>query len=381
VNSNPAISTDSSTGAAKQPAAESAKLLRLPSLDGWRALSILMVLGNHSTYLANFPAVLNPFFTRWFTGDLGVRCFFVISGFLITWLMLGEHDSHGRVSLRHFYIRRALRILPVYFAFIGVLACLSMFTPFRQTLTDWIGNLTFTTNFVDTKGPSAHLWSLAVEEQFYLFWPVMLVGFSLAKKPQVAFWFLSVPLVIAPICRAITYLKSYPPSLHYAFTHFSFFNYFDCLAIGCLCAFLLRHQRGPVEAGLCSRPKTTAAIGLALVLLPLLLARLGLPGRASAASWASFQAIGFAVLLLQSILQPQLVFYRLLNWSWIRHLGVLSYSIYIWQQIFWMSPATYGLTSAWWLAFPGWLLAALATAHLSYFCLERPLFRLRSHFR
>ena len=381
VNSNPAISTDSSAGMAKQLAAEPPRLFRLPSLDGWRAISILMVLGNHCCFVRNFPAVLIPIFSKWFTGDLGVRCFFVISGFLITWLLLGEQDSQRRISLRHFYIRRALRILPVYFAFIGVLACLSVLTPFRQTLADWIGNLTFTTDFLDTTGPSAHLWSLAVEEQFYLFWPVVLVMFSLAKKPRVALWFLSIPLIVAPICRVITYLKSYPPGLHYAFTHFSFFNYFDCLAVGCLGAFLLKHRRGLVETGLCFRPKAAATTGLALVLLPFLLARLGLPGRVSVASCASFQAIGFTVLLLQSILQPQLVFYRMLNWRLIRSAGVLSYSIYIWQQIFWMSPATYGLSSAWWLAFPGWLLATLLTASVSYFFFERPLFRLRSYFR
>ena len=101
-----------------------------------------------------------------FDGNLGVRFFFIISGFLITWLMILENDRIGRVNLSQFYIRRALRILPVYFAFMLVLACLQYFTPYAQSAAAWAGNLTFTTNFVGCHWPSAHLWTLAVEEQF-----------------------------------------------------------------------------------------------------------------------------------------------------------------------------------------------------------------------
>jgi peptidoglycan/LPS O-acetylase OafA/YrhL len=95
---------------------------RLLSLDGWRAVAIFIVLGNHSTFAAGFPNGLKPFFYWFFDGGLGVRFFFVISGFLITWLMILEKDKNGSVDLRKFYIRRGFRILPVYFAFLGILA-------------------------------------------------------------------------------------------------------------------------------------------------------------------------------------------------------------------------------------------------------------------
>jgi peptidoglycan/LPS O-acetylase OafA/YrhL len=78
-------------------------LSRLPSLDGWRALSIAMVLGSHSTFSAGFPERLRTLFYWGFDGNMGVRCFFLISGFLITWLMVVEHDRVGRVSLSRFY--------------------------------------------------------------------------------------------------------------------------------------------------------------------------------------------------------------------------------------------------------------------------------------
>src|SRR5882724_7345116 len=95
---------------------------RLPSLDGWRAVSILMVLGAHCQHVNGFPNALHGTFSWLFDGNLGVRFFFIISGFLITWLMVLERDQTGGVNLRHFYARRALRILPVYFTFILALA-------------------------------------------------------------------------------------------------------------------------------------------------------------------------------------------------------------------------------------------------------------------
>src|ERR1700736_5409290 len=99
-----------------------ANATRLPSLDGWRALSILLVIGAHSQITAGFPPVLEPIFKWMFDGNLGVHCFFIISGFLITWLMIRESGKRGYVNLRHFYARRAFRILPVYAAFLLAVA-------------------------------------------------------------------------------------------------------------------------------------------------------------------------------------------------------------------------------------------------------------------
>src|SRR5260370_42605751 len=95
---------------------------RLPSLDGWRALAIVLVLLAHSSATTNplqFPDFMRAITTQ---GGLGVRIFFVISGFLITLLLLMEHRQYGFISLRNFYVRRAIRILPVYYLFLLVLA-------------------------------------------------------------------------------------------------------------------------------------------------------------------------------------------------------------------------------------------------------------------
>src|SRR5688572_6248603 len=185
---------------------------RLQSLDGWRALSVILVLGGHSERVYRGSAKWITVF-RWSEGALGVLFFFVISGFLITLLLIAENDRNGGISLKHFYIRRALRILPVYFAFLLTIAALQYFTPYSQSWVAWLGNLTFTQNFLGSPHPTAHLWSLSVEEQFYLLWPVILVALlKSGVSSRRILWFLVFPILAAPICRALGH-KSYPELL------------------------------------------------------------------------------------------------------------------------------------------------------------------------
>jgi peptidoglycan/LPS O-acetylase OafA/YrhL len=118
-----------------------------------------------------------------------------------------------------------------------------------------------------------------------------------------------------------------------------------------------------------------------LIMLPNVFALLSLPGRMIAMTGFTLQAAGLALLLLQSICFPEYPLYRWLNRSIVRHVGILSYSIYIWQQIFFTSPAQFGLKPVWWLAFPGSLVAIFVVAHASYYGLERPFLMLRARFR
>lgn len=311
----------------------------------------------------------------------GGAIFFTISGFLITWLMIVEKETTGHVNLFHFYARRALRILPVYFAFLGVLAILQLVTPMRQVAATWIGNLTFTTNFCPIGWPSGHLWSLAVEEQFYLLWPgLFLLCGTGARTRRLIILFCAV-IIVAPVCRVITYKQLCPASLSWAFTHFSFFNYFDSLAVGCAGAVVAARKREFIQTRLVAMGSWVTVVGFLLILVPYLAEALHLPGRIYVFFRNSMQGFGFGLLLLDSVFLPWKPVYRWLNWSWVRFIGVLSYSIYIWQQLFWIPPEEFGMKPAWWMSFPGWILSALVTGTISYYGFERPLLKMRARFR
>lgn len=148
-----------------------------PGLDGLRALSVLAVLGFHSGVFA--------------AGWIGVDTFFALSGWLITGLLLDEIRRHGRVSLRSFWTRRARRLLPgvgAVLVVVGVMAALGVVDLRRRGI---VGGLTYSTNWLNITGgtsywdsfaardPLEHLWSLAIEEQIYLLWPLLLAGLAL----------------------------------------------------------------------------------------------------------------------------------------------------------------------------------------------------------
>ncbi len=353
---------------------------KLPSLDWCRAVSIALVLLAHSTYAPGFPAAFTPAIDHWFDlGSIGVRFFFIISGFLITYLLLQEQARTGGISLKNFYIRRALRILPVYFLYLLVLG---VGTAYVQSPAAWAANLTFTTNFFWSPFPTSHLWSLGVEEQFYLLWPWFAV-LACRRGASALRGLLIIPIVLAPLLRVMACKHWYPDSLAVLFNTGSFFVRCDSLAYGCLGAVLFTQWRSGLEWFFARYVGRVAILGVLLIVTPVGLRLLHVPARVEALTFDSMQAIGFGLLLLQSLFHAGQGFYRALNWPWIRQLGILSYSIYIWQQMFCGGdPAVFGrATNAWWTHFPIWILTALVAACISYFVVEKPLFRLRARFR
>ncbi len=311
---------------------------------------------------------------------MGVLFFFVISGFLITYLLLQEQAKHGAISLKHFYLRRALRILPVYFFYLFVLGFL---TRYSQPLSIWLANVTFTTNFFGAPEGTAHFWSLGVEEQFYLLWPgVLMLVLNSTKGGKALIKVLTMPLILVPILRMMSCKNWYPHDLYSLFNSASFLLNCDALAYGCLAAVLFTRHRERLQDFLGKSPMATAVSGLGLIITPAILQKLHLPTRIGVMITGSSWSVGFGLLLLQSVLWPTRGFYRVLNWKWVRHLGVLSYSIYIWQQMFCGTGETiFGVKDAWWTSFPIWLATTLLAAHASYYLLEKPLLGLRARFR
>ncbi len=369
------------------------KEARLPSLDGWRALSIVLVLGEHNVKGPGFPNQWQPFWLWVFDGGLGVRFFFVISGFLITYLLLVEQRNTGRVDLRGFYARRALRILPVYGCYMLVLLALQWMGYWRQSGVAWLANCTMTTDFFTWGGnipwATKHLWSLAIEEQFYLLWPPLLIWAGAGRRPRALLWILCVPLVVAPLSRVFSFMLTFGPShfmAHFSviplliervrmvpwikplMSGYSLFNYFDSLAMGGIAAVLLAHRR-PALTAVCKEYRgAVICAGAMSVGIPYALGNLNLLASLTHPFAYTFEAAGFAVLLLQSVLFPE--GFAILNGRAIRTVGVLSYSLYIWQQLFCMS-----------LPSPWWILAAFCAAAVSYNFVEKPFLKLRARFR
>lgn len=337
----------------------------LPSLNGWRAVSILLVLFSHLTMVNEWLFQNRHWYCRFCDGDLGVRFFFTISGFLITWLMVKEEDESGFISLKNFYIRRALRILPVYVACLLVLALLQLFGVAIQNGHAWLKLLTFTRNFYpgNRSEPviSAHFWSLAVEEQFYCVWPVvfLVLGRSLCRR----IGFLLCVIVLAVVWKVLALLGCYSGRLWFAFGEHSTFLYLDCIAYGCMGAILMRARRGNLRWLNEKYPVPVFLLACFLIVGPEI-SGLG----------KGLQDFGFILLLLQSILLPDLAPFRILNRPWMIRIGVLSYSLYIWQELvfcLWPFPRL------WFLSVP----ATLVPAWASYVFLEKPLFSLRAKFR
>jgi len=149
---------------------------RIPSLDGIRAISIGLVIFSHLAGTHHFPVRWSIFSSD--LGMLGVRVFFVISGFLITTLLLEEYADSGGISLPWFYFRRTLRIFPAAYAFIAVIFILHGLDLVSLQSRDMLHALTYTMNYSQDSfhrhsWTMYHLWSLSVEEQFYLLWYIV----------------------------------------------------------------------------------------------------------------------------------------------------------------------------------------------------------------
>jgi len=197
--------TDASMSISVMPASRRQidRLPYLPGLDGLRAVAVVAVMIYHANH-------------EWLSGGfLGVEVFFVISGYLITLLLIGEYARDGHIRLAQFWKRRFRRLLPPLFVVLAGLAVyMAAFrrTPMGRTRGDFAGGLFYVSNWyqiVVGQGytaneafvPLRHLWSLAVEEQFYLIWPLVMVAVLIRRSgrdlPRMALWFAGTSVAIA----------------------------------------------------------------------------------------------------------------------------------------------------------------------------------------
>lgn len=350
---------------------------RLPCLDGLRCLSVLLVLIAHSRDVIHYPASKLDPLVRWIPpGTTGVQVFFVLSGFLITFLLLKEKLKYGDISLRLFYIRRALRILPAYVAFLIVVAIIQALGPLDIHGKSWFALLTYLVNFIETPKIAEHVWSLSVEEQFYLLWPFLFWHFLVRSEgPTKALVVLLIPIAFAPISR---HLGSQDPDA-VLFGGFSFFSHFDSLAFGCLLAVAFGYRGKWIEGWMENNKWLVFASSLLLILVPHLLIVTGTVTALTIPFANSLSAFGISLMIAFVLFHPTNFTVSWLNFKPVALVGVWSYSIYLWQQIFCTNPALLGFDQTpRFLAFPYWLVPVFATAITSYYLVEQPFLRLKN---
>lgn len=319
-----------------------------------RALAILAVLFGHLAGTRHAYPLL-PFMGSFAT--LGVRIFFVLSGFLITFLLLQEQARTGAISLPAFYLRRILRIFPAFYAFLFVIAVLKTTGVLQLPWIDLATSASFMTDFRLTDWNVQHFWSLSTEEQFYFLWPALLVWAGRPRALKIGL----TAVVLTP------FLSGALSKLH--FPHLGmFFLSVNAIATGC------------VLAG--ARPRLHTNAGYLrflrskwLGMLPFVTLLLACWQGHGAVPLYGITAVCIAVLLDRVITVPG-GFAAFLNWKPVVWLGALSYSLYIWQQIF-LNRFVDNVSTT----FPLNLALTMGCALASFYLIERPVLSSRNRLK
>lgn len=345
----------------------------LPQLDSLRCFAVAAVLVSH------FSPTVSRYCAE--AGTSGVRLFFVLSGFLITGILLRSRDSIARgtstvrAEITRFFARRTLRIFPPFYALLFANLILNI----DSTRADFWWHATYLSNiyigvYGRWPGLLSHLWSLAVEEQFYLLWPwLVVVGKSLSPRT----WILGA-ICAGPIFRLGCQLVAPDnTTAHIVFTP----GCMDALGAGALLAWH-RHASGA------AMPAKWRRLGLVLVPLALLAPFLGRPGLDAA--WnvfiPSLQAFAFAALVDGAATGFTGLAGRVFLWTPFLWVGRVSYGVYLYHNnAHWLGPRIlHKLTDYQTAYFSSELLhvlylsaLSLAAAAVSWFVLERPLNRLK----
>jgi peptidoglycan/LPS O-acetylase OafA/YrhL len=298
----------------------------MPELDTLRGIAVLLVLAFHASALSPYHTGAIQGAARWFLraaagGWIGVNLFFVLSGFLITGILLETISQPG--YYQRFYTRRALRILPAYYAILIVLVIVTrtgivdrnVSWPFLGLSFIYLANVTA---IIGVPAQYAVLWSLAVEEHFYLFWPAVVQRISRRALLRIAVGI----ILLCPLLRAFCYWQRYNYGAGYTWL------VADGLACGALLALLAR--------GALSSRRSVARFSWVTILLSLVLLVSGLPfgvclsrTLAGAALRLTFLNILFTGLLAATLILGTSRLSRLVQISWLRFFGEISYGLYL----------------------------------------------------
>jgi peptidoglycan/LPS O-acetylase OafA/YrhL len=332
----------------------------IPSLDGWRAVAILWVLEGHSQAWN-----LGPVNNHWLreTGGRAVQLFFALSGYLICTRLLREEERFGSISLRSFYTRRVFRIQPAAMTYLAVLSLLMLIGTIPHAWTSVLTAAAMLRNIFPENSQSwetGHFWSLAVEEHFYLFLPGFLL---LVKRYRAA---ILAVLVVASL-RWRLYETTPERLLHVSpMIYLRTDIVIGGILLGSVFALLMR------KPGVLKLTRAWLHPYVALLYTAAVFTRIELHHSRMDETWL---VTVYPILIVSTALHPEALTTRFLELAPVRFLGRLSYSLYLWQQLFFnyhVAPAPHSLRSHVVLCWV--ILFALAVA--SYYLIETPMIRI-----
>ncbi|RZK74012.1 MAG: acyltransferase [Pedobacter sp.] len=293
---------------------------KLPSLDGLRGISIILVMLVHIRVTAGFPTFLEAPLRE---AGFGVEIFFVISGFLISYLLMAEEYRTRKNDILRFYLKRVLRVVPAFLVYLAFI----LLQPFEKVDIDiksLIHIFTFTINF----DPNAtwvvrHFWTLGIEEQFYILWPLLFLLFKNHRKT-----ILILTILYSCVVRVLNYKYGISE-----FTLYPFFYISDSIMIGVLGGIYIFENPNVLDSSLFKSIRyQLAAIVIILVLLTLF--HFKIAGYITIPFKITITSICILYLILSNIRRSDNFIYQILNNRILSYIGLMSYSLYLWQQFF-----------------------------------------------
>jgi peptidoglycan/LPS O-acetylase OafA/YrhL len=347
----------------------------IPALDGLRAIAVVIVMVYHMEYLV---PQLHMFVKG---GFLGVDIFFVLSGFLITSILLKEHDQTGKISLWNFYLRRSLRLIPAFWLFLIVLYFFGnvLLPAIEAEVIYSQNNFAFAVSYLmnlhrasgGITGNLNHTWSLAIEEQFYIIWSLVLFkAFAESRSRKQIVVGTAVGIGILLVHRATrTYLGTSFDVLYYS-TEMRI----DAILIGCFASMLFCWKLVPIKV---LQTANFARLTLAAVVLAsLILITISHSDRILFYGVSSVFSCLTAVFLLWVAANSKTVVHKILENVVLRWIGQISYGLYLWHYLFYEftkprfdSVAVQALVA---------VACSLAMSSLSFYCLERYVLKIKT---